>query len=279
MWTLMEGLPTLVLISTVIIGLLFIASLNTTTQWTGFKVVPAILVVLYLAIAAYAWVYRTSESTPTASPSQQKVPPGLPMPTEDSFQINLDTTIRNLHRDWSGFVATYNDVDRVHGRFVSPVHAILCIRITNMQKIPAMIENISAEAKTGGGRWVKLLRMDSRKVTLYSPGGDPNLKRTLGISGAYFERIYGGIDLQPGQTARGILLFAYPETVIPTEEVLPIYRIRVTDSVGHFQEAEKEASSGRESLIICMLKTADQPTDLSKFIKRYYDQAIDIRLN
>lgn len=140
-----------------------------------------------------------------------------------------------------------------------------------------MVGNISVWGTTTKGKTIELIRIDSRKVHAYLINDKPTKLAGLEIGTDYWDRKYGDAEIHPGETARGMLLLAYPKDVDADEEVNPDFRIVIKDTAGNSVQGSMLIDRSN-STTISKLKTPTEWTSFSGYVARHWDDSITVRM-
>lgn len=123
------------------------------------------------------------------------------------FSVTVETSIfSNTFEQGGSFWAVERFGPK---RTKSPINAILAVRIVNNQSIASMISQFSTQAETSDGRWVPIIRINSRLVQLFFVADNDFTKAGLNTP-TMLDSMLENRSMSPHETLKGFLLYAYP---------------------------------------------------------------------
>ncbi len=142
----------------------------------------------------------------------------------DPFAITFAGSLTSYRRDMHTFLwLRYNSKI---GFVRSPIHQLINIRLTNLQKVRSMIELYSADIQSADGSWIKLIQMDSTSgVFCYVP---EDTKKAKEFALPTLDKVLSSKVIEPNETVEGAAFFELPQDVPDNAPV----RFRIKDFGG-----------------------------------------------
>jgi hypothetical protein len=142
------------------------------------------------------------------------------------FYIAVGPTMNSPNR------ATFGEITGAYqkdGKYtVIPLNVAVYMTITNLQPTQSMIEKYGVEIKTKAGKWVRLMRVESRSLEFYvitEPHKAGQVELVL------LDNLLSLRWLQPHETVKGWTFFQYPKNS-DQDGFTHIFRIVVADAAG-----------------------------------------------
>ena len=232
--------------------------------------------------------------TPVSTPPP--VNPGKKGGDNAAFAVSVEVMMISAGGDYgTGYWVGYLSSD---GCTISPAHALMFIRITNLQPVAAMVTSYTVDAGKNrqpgltlirlnamsasvffvptqgaqigngkGGRTIQIPTASKEFYMLNAPIKEADSKHAVPLEMATLDTLLGDRYLMPKQTVRGWALFEYPSpSVIPSD-----VWITLTDEVGHTYPYLSKVANGNPNAdtLARTMKTKDM-VDLSACSRKDY---------
>ena len=208
-----------------VLGSVFFALFTATILFGVWKITPRSdsPPTLDQQIDAFAKRFPWLTHEPTITVASAPLVPSTPASTVP-FAIATTAGMVSMQRDNTPMFL--RDDDEKGTRAVVAVNEMLNFRITNLQDVDSVIREIDVERETKEGKWVHLIRIPGRDVTMLFIVQDKSQAKSF--KPPSLEKILADQAIEHGHTVEGWVFCEYPYD----EDFVDSYRVSLTDSKG-----------------------------------------------
>lgn len=202
-------------------------------QWgEGKKILVLTAILLSLvAISSFGTFTEYRREHPLLHPGAQTTVAALRVAVTPQITVFSPTRDKGS-RFWVAYTEYKDGETTIQGRFVSPVNAVVYLKVENESDEPVMIANLDVEMPTNQGRWLHVIRIDSRMVTVFIMNIENDFSKAFNIKTDLLDAPLFSQELQPHKPLLGAILLAYPSEMKPEEQFVGQFKIRLTDTKG-----------------------------------------------
>lgn len=193
--------------------------------------------------------------------------------SEETLLFSADVEVVVWYPDfwWVTYRSMYGDT-------VSPVDALLILRIVNLQDGQSSIQKYSVEVQNQDGSWAHLRRITPLGSTFYNTRekGDLKTAREIDFSRNALDLLIFNRDLAAGATVRGWAFYEAPQNFKPVPSSPIQFRIIIRDSKNDevtILSASKQNSLG-DSLGGGWFRVTGVTRDISGFHRKRYSEPV-----